>query len=105
MKVDVRKLINVTILPIVLLAVTFYFIPLLQKPLPQVIDVLLPYLPFIIFILGMVLSWIFHHSREFNLFLLLTIIYIALDKYIWDQNLKVDPQLAYLLLVLLIPVN
>ena len=51
------------------------------------------------------LSWVFHHSREFNLFLLFTIIYIALDNYIWNQELKVDSQLAYLLLVTLIPIN
>lgn len=51
------------------------------------------------------LSWIFHHSREFNLFLLLTIIYVALDNYIWIDKLKVDSQLTYLLLVSLIPVN
>ena len=53
----------------------------------------------------MILSWIFHHSREFNLFLLLTIIYISLSKYIWDTGLKVDSQLAYLLLVTLVPIN
>lgn len=51
------------------------------------------------------LSWIFHHSREFNLFLLFTIIFISLNKYIWNPELKVDSQLAYLLLVALIPVN
>lgn len=51
------------------------------------------------------LSWIFHHSREFNLFLLFSIIYIALNKYIWTPGLKVDFQLAYLLLVSLIPIN
>ena len=55
--------------------------------------------------MGMGLSWVFHHSREFNLFLLLTVIYIALDNYIWNQELKVDSQLAYLLLVLLVPIN
>ncbi len=53
----------------------------------------------------MVLSWIFHHGREFNLFLLLAIIYISLSKYIWDADLKVDSQLAYLLLVSLVPIN
>ena len=47
----------------------------------------------------------FHHSREFNLFLLFTIIYISLDNYIWNHELKVDSQLAYLLLVSLIPIN
>lgn len=51
------------------------------------------------------LSWIFHHSREFNLFLLFTIIYIALDNYIWGTALKVDSQLAYWLVVSLIPIN
>lgn len=51
------------------------------------------------------LSWVFHHSREFNLFILFTIIYIALDNYIWNQALKVDSQLAYFLLVMLIPLN
>ena len=51
------------------------------------------------------LSWIFHHSREFNLFLLFTIIYISLDNYIWTSGLKVDIQLAYLLLISLIPIN
>lgn len=51
------------------------------------------------------LSWIFHHSREFNLFLLFTILYIALDNYIWNDNLKVDYQLSYLLLASLIPIN
>lgn len=51
------------------------------------------------------LSWIFHHSREFNLFLLFTILYIALSNYIWNPDLKVDSQLAYLLLVALVPIN
>lgn len=73
--------------------------------MPDVIRVIFPYVPFIIFIIGMAISWIFHHSREFNLFLLFTIIYIALDNYIWNPGLKVDRQLAYLLLVALIPIN
>ena len=53
----------------------------------------------------MILSWIFHHSREFNLFLLFTIVYISLSKYIWNPELKVDSQSAYLLLVTLVPIN
>ena len=105
MNIDLRKLISVTILPTIILACSYYFLPQLIKPLPNVIEVILPYLPFIIFITGMGLSWIFHHSREFNLFLLFTIIYIALDNYIWNDNLKVDYQLSYLLLALLIPIN
>ena len=105
MKLDIRRLISVTILPIVLLSASYFFLPQLSQPLPHVLKVLLPYLPFIIFLLGMGLSWIFHHSREFNLFLLFTIIFISLNKYIWNPELKVDSQLAYLLLVALIPVN
>ena len=102
---DLRKLISVTILPIVLLTLSYLLIPQISKPLPHVLQVILPYLPFVIFIIGMGLSWIFHHSREFNLFLLFTIIYISLDNYIWNSELKVDSQLAYLLLVSLIPIN
>ena len=105
MNIDLRKLISVTILPIVLLSSSYFFIPLLTKPLPGALQVILPYLPFAIFIIGMGLSWMFHHSREFNLFLLFTIIYISLDNYIWNHELKVDSQLAYLLLVSLIPIN
>lgn len=84
---------------------SYFFIPQLAKPLPDVIHDIFPYLPFIIFIIGMGLSWIFHHSREFNLFLLFGIIYIVLNKYIWTAGLKVDFQLTYLLLASLIPVN
>ena len=105
MKVDIRKLINVTILPIAVLSASYFFLPQLSQTLPHVLKTLLPYLPFIIFLIGMGLSWIFHHSREFNLFLLFTIIYISLSKYIWNPELKVDSQIAYLLLVALIPIN
>jgi len=103
--IDIRKLITVSVLPALLLFAGYFFIPQLSKPFPEMIQLILPLLPFVIFIIGMVLSWIFHHSREFNLFLLLLVIYIALNKYIWDPNLKVDNQLAYLLLVSLIPIN
>ena len=105
MKLDLRRLFNAAILPTVLLSLSYFFIPELTKPLPNTLQLILPFIPFIIFILGMTLSWIFHHSREFNLFLLLAIIYISLSKYIWDPTLKVDSQLAYLLLVSLIPIN
>jgi diguanylate cyclase (GGDEF)-like protein len=104
-KIDLRKLLSATILPAILLSCSYFFIPQLTKPLPEVLQVILPYLPFFVFIIGMGLSWIFHHSREFNLFLLFSIIYIALNKYIWTTGLKVDFQLTYLLLVSLIPIN
>ena len=105
MNIDFRKLFNVSILPVIILLCSYFFIPQLSKQLPEVLRVIFPYLPFVVFFIGMVFSWIFHHSREFNLFLLFTIIFIALDNYIWDSDLKVDRQLAYLLLVMLVPIN
>lgn len=105
MAIETRKLISVSVLPAIILLASYFFIPQLSTPLPSTLKLIFPYIPFVIFITGMILSWIFHHSREFNLFLLLSIIYIALDNYIWDSALKVDHQLAYLLLVSLIPIN
>jgi len=103
--IDLRKLISASAIPTILLLCSFYLIPQFTKSLPHVIQTVLPFLPFVIFIIGMALSWIFHHSREFNLFLVLTVIYIALDNYIWHPTEKVDFQLAYILLVALIPIN
>ena len=105
MSIDIRKLFRSSILQIILLSASYYFIPQIAQPLPNTLDVILPYLPFVVVFIGMGLSWVFHHSREFNLFILFTIIYIALDNYIWNQALKVDSQLAYFLLVMLIPLN
>jgi len=105
LKLDIRRLISITILPIVLLSATYFFLPQLSQPLPDILKIFLPYIPFIIILIGMGMSWIFHHSREFNLFLLFIIIYITLSNYIWNPELKVDSQLAYLLLVALIPIN
>lgn len=105
MNIDFRSLIKVTLLPILLLAATFYYIPVFTKPLPDVARLSLPYLPFILLLIGLSLSWVFHHCREFNLFLLFIVIYIALDKLIWHPIIKVDQQLAYLLIVALIPFN
>lgn len=105
MNIDLRKLISTILLPTVILSCSFLFIPQLSKPLPNVLQVILPYLPFIVFLTGMVLSWIFHHSREFNLLLVFIIIYISFDNYLWNKELKVDYQLSYLLIVSLIPIN
>lgn len=105
MNIDLRKLISAIILPVIMLSASYYFLPPLSKSLPHTLQSILPYLPFIIVLIGMGLSWVFHHSREFNLFLLLSIIYISLSNYIWDPELKVDAQLAYLLLFSLIPLN
>jgi len=102
---ELRSLLKVVTIPTVLLFATFYHIPLLSKPLPDVIHLSLPYLPFIFLIIGLILSWIFHNCRAFNLLLLFIVIYIALDKTLWHPVIKVDKQLTYLLLVSLIPIN
>lgn len=105
MIVDLRKLISASLIPVVVLVAILLFSPQLNKPLPDDLSAILPFLPYIIFITGMVLSWMFHHSREFNLFLLFIILYIALEQYVWDPDKNVDNRLAYLLLIALIPVN
>lgn len=102
---ELRSLLKVVTIPTVLLFSAFYHIPLLTKPLPDVIHLSLPYLPFIFLILGLILSWVFHNSRSFNLLLLFTVIYIAIDKILWNPVINIDKQLAYLLLVSLIPIN
>lgn len=105
MNIDLRSLIKVTLLPVLLLAATFYYIPVFTKDLPDVARLSLPYIPFILLAVGLGLSWAFHHSREFNLLLLFIVIYLALDKLIWHPIIKADHQLAYLLIVTLIPLN
>ena len=105
MNLDLRTLSKVAILPTILLFCAYYYIPTFTQPLPEVARLGLPYLPFVLLIIGMALSIIFHLSREFNLLLLFVIVYIALDKVIWHPIVKVDHQLAYLFLVALIPIN
>jgi diguanylate cyclase (GGDEF)-like protein len=105
MNIELRSLLKVATLPIILLLSAYYYIPLFTKPLPDVGHLSLPYIPFIFLVIGLILSWVFHNCRGFNLLLLFAIIYIALDKVLWHPVVKVDSQLAYLLLVALIPVN
>ena len=105
MKPELRSLLKVITVPAILLFATFYSIPLLTKPLPDVIRLTLPYLPFVFLIIGLILSWVFHNCRAFNLLLLFIVIYVAIDKTLWNPIIKIDTQLAYLLLVSLIPIN
>jgi len=105
MYIELRSLLKVIIIPTILLFCAFYFIPLFTKPLPDVIRLTLPYLPFIFLIIGLILSWIFHNCRAFNLLLLFVVIYVAIDKALWHPIIKTDSQLAYLLLVSLVPIN
>jgi len=105
MNLELRSLLKVITIPAILLFATFYYIPLLTKPLPDVIRLTLPYLPFIFLIIGLILSWVFHNCRAFNLLLLFIVIYLAIDKVLWHPIIKIDSQLAYLLLVSLVPIN
>lgn len=104
MNIEIRKIFRITILPAFLLACGFIFIPQLTKSLPNLIIEILPYMPFIIVFIGMGLSWIFHHSREFNLFILFIVLFISLDQYIWKNPSGYSLE-AYLLLVTLVPIN
>ena len=105
MNLEIRSLIKVTTLPSLLLLIAFYFIPYFTQPLPEVVRLSLPYIPFILFIISIILSVVFHHCREFNLQILFIVIYVALDKTSWHPITNIDSQFAYLLLVSLIPFN
>ena len=105
MNLDLRTLSKVILPPAILLYCAYYYIPIFTQPLPEVARLSLPYLPFVLLIIGMALSVIFHLSREFSLLLFCVIVYIALDKIIWNPIVKIDHQLGYLFIVALIPIN
>ena len=105
MNIDLRKLFSVSLMPVTLLVLAWFYLAPLSRSLPHSLQIILPWLPYAVFFTALVLGWIFHHSREFNLALLGIIVYIALNKYLWDPGLKVDTRLAYLLLVTLVPIN
>ncbi len=105
MIIDLRKLISVSLVPVALLLLAGFYLAPLSRSLPHSLQMILPWLPYAVFFTCLVLGWIFHHSREFNLALLGIIVFIALNKYLWDPGLKVDTRLAYLLLVTLVPIN
>ena len=105
MIIDFRKLITTSSLPALILCVSFVYSSQFILRLPHDLKSFFPYFPYIIFIIGIVLSWIFHHCREFNLLLLQLVLFIAVQQYHWTTNAAVDQQYAFLLLTLLIPVN
>ena len=66
----------------------------------------LPHLPYAIVALGLILCWVFHNSREFNLLLILGICYWSLQNYFWTKGLPIaQREFLFSLLCLLIPIN
>lgn len=102
---DLRRIISGLLLPALLLIAGIALLPYLNKSVPPTLQLILPLLPYVVFITGMLLSWIFHHSREFNLFLLAAIIFASFNRYYWFADDNDSGVLAYLLLALLIPIN
>ena len=85
------------------------FLPLLiqdRAPLPPAIEENLYRIPYLIFLIGLVLCWLFYTSREFILLLILGTGFWSLQNYIWDGILSTDRKIIlYDLLCIFIPVN
>ena len=65
-----------------------------------------PFLPYIIFAVGLALSCLFHKGREFNLFLILTVSFSALSQFFWAEGLAgFQKELLFNLISILIPLN
>jgi len=63
-------------------------------------------LPYVIFGIGLALCWLFHNSREFNLFVILIISYGVLSHFFWTKGLPgFQRELLFNLICILIPVN
>ena len=106
MAIDFRKFFSSLSLPLLLLVGAYLLLPQLRQPPPSILLQLLPFLPFILAVSAMLLSWIFHHSREFNHALLVILLYGGLLVYIWPAR-PYPPHIITLVLLLfcLIPVN
>jgi diguanylate cyclase (GGDEF)-like protein len=85
------------------------FLPLLiqeRSALPTSIEQNLYYLPYFIFIIGLVLCWLFYNSREFNLLLILGASFWSLQNYLWDAALSTTQKIVLFdLLCVFIPIN
>jgi len=92
-----------------LFSLLILFLPLLIQEwtvLPTSIEQNLYYLPYFIFIIGLVLCWLFYNSREFNLLLILGASFWSLQNYLWDAALSTTQKIILFdLLCVFIPVN
>lgn len=85
------------------------FLPLLvhdRATLPPAIEENLFRIPYLVFLIGLVLCWLFYTSREFILLLILGTGFWSLQNYIWDGTLSTNRKIIlYDLLCIMIPIN
>ena len=63
-------------------------------------------IPYVFALAGLVLSLVFNNSREFNLFLLLAISYLALQNFVWHPHAApVQSKLLLTAITILLPLN
>ncbi len=63
-------------------------------------------LPYVIFVIGLALCWLFYNSREFNLFIILAVSFGVLSQFFWVKGLAgFQRELLFNLLCVLIPLN
>lgn len=68
--------------------------------------VILPFLPYLLVLPGLGLTWSFNNGREFNLLGVMGMTYWVLREFIWQPNLTIPAQsLLFVLICLLLPIN
>lgn len=99
-----RRLIFVLLMPALCLVFVYLFHGEVQRFVS--FSVILPYLPYLLILTGMVLAWGFNNGRELNLLLVIGFTYWGLREFIWQPNLPIPTQsLLYASLCVLLPVN
>lgn len=102
--ITTRRVLLVMLMPALCMALALLF----AKELHRLVsfNVILPYLPYMLILAGLGLSWGFNNGREFNLLLVAGIIYWVLRDFIWAPNLPIPAQsLLFALLTALAPIN
>lgn len=103
MAFEFRKLMFAVVMPGLLLTLTYILVPKIAEfPLPLI--VILPYLPYVFFIIGMSLSWAFNNSREFNILTVLVLIYWGLHQFYWQVSTN-QTEAVFAALCVLLPFN
>ncbi len=99
-----RRLIFAMLMPALCLVIAYLFHAEVQRFVS--INAILPYLPYLLILTGLMLAWGFNNGRELNLLLVIGIAYWGLREFIWEPNLPIAKQsLLYASLCVLVPVN
>ena len=105
MRVELRSLTTALLPAIVLLFIVYLFADQLSR-FPAILKPVQLYLPYAVLAIGMLLSGIFNHSREFNVLLWLAICYTLIDYSFWRQHAgHLNVTTLYALICLLTPFN